>query len=137
MIIIAIIRIFALRHDVYEFDWYSLIFWQQVEASIAVIMVSFSAFRSFFVAHESRLRDDQRRHRQWYLSKKNRMASALRRKRLRQDTADEWQLGAIPRATLTGMSTFISGGNSNHNEGEVIASESESTGKIRVCKAPA
>lgn len=109
MIIIAIIRISkVVAENLLSGDIIWIIFWQQIEACTAVIMVSLSAFRPFFVTRESRARDDQRRHRKWYMSRKNRVASALRRKKLRNESGEEMiQLPIIPRATMTGMSTYI------------------------------
>ena len=116
MIIIAIIRISKIRLPDQAADIVWVIFWQQVEACTAVIMVSLSAFRSFFVTHESRLREDRNRNRHWYMSKKK--ASAWRRKvLLRSESGEETDhhLPQIPRATMTGMSTFIRGGKSNES----------------------
>lgn len=118
MIIIAIIRISKMLLTSYAADIIWVIFWQQAEACIAVIMASFSAFRSFFVARDSRRREDQNRHRHWYMSKKNQMAAALRRRRLLPETEEMDQLPDIPRATMTGMSTFIREGKTN-NESRV------------------
>ena len=133
MIIIAILRISRIGNEFDQANIVWMIFWQQVEACTAVIMVSLSAFRSFFVARKSRLRDDQRRHRKWYMSKKNQMASALRRKRLRHDDSEViFQLGVIPRATMTGMSTFIGGEKSNNNESQVSTLDVESAERIKV-----
>lgn len=117
MIIIAIVRISKIRiKSPYEglgMDIVWVIFWQQVEACTAVIMVSLSAFRSFFVAHESRLREDRNRNRQWYMS--NKKASAWRRRLLQSEGEEMNQLPQVPRATMTGMSTFISGGENNES----------------------
>lgn len=111
MIIIAIIRISKLHLGVYSVDFMWMTFWHQVEASTAVIMVSFSAFRTFFVARGSRRREEQRRHLHWYMSKKNRVAAAAgvakRWRKLRSKDEEMNQLPEIPRATMTGMSTFI------------------------------
>lgn len=112
MIIIAIIRISKIQAYQDHTDLIWIIFWQQIQASTAVIVISLSAFRSFFVARESRLRHDRNHHRQWYMDRKNRIASVLRRKRLRSGSGSEEinHLVTIPRATMTGLRTFINGG---------------------------
>lgn len=118
MIVIAIIRISKIRVRIHHVDIVWMIFWQQMEASMAVIMVSLSAFRSFFVARESRIR--QNRHRHWYMSRKNQMAAAWRRKMFRSKSEETNQLPEIPRATMTGMSTFIreEGIENGHEQGD-------------------
>ena len=123
-----------IRHGLTDFDIQWLIFWQQMEACTAVIIVSLSAYPTVFVAHESRLRDNQQRHRQWYMSKKNQMTSALRRRRFRYwyETEEELRLGSIPRATMTGMSTFIRGGNHNSDDGQVFPLDVQNAQGIRV-----
>lgn len=101
MIIICIIRISAIRigHKSVDIVW--LNFWNQIEACTALIIVSLSAFRSFFVTRESRAREAQNRQRFWYMNKNDRLRSAWRR---RDEPPD------IPQATLTGMHTFMSRG---------------------------
>ena len=115
MIIIAVIRLSAVHIEVVHMntgpvrtvDFVWVIFWLHVEACTAVIMVSFSSFRSVFVAHESRLRDQDRK-RRWNMSRKNLMASMWRRRKLEPGSENRDKLPAVPGATLTGMSTFIS-----------------------------
>ena len=125
MIVIAIIRLSAVHIEVMykdagpvrtvDFVW--VLFWLQIEACTAVIMVSFSTFRSVFVAHQSRLRDDQDRHRRWYMSRKNMMASIWRRRKLELESESEEmdRLPSVPRATITRMNTFI-GDEKPHDE---------------------
>lgn len=109
MIIVAILRISILFIGTHGSNLIWMVFWQLVEASTAVIMVSFSAFRSLFIARETRLRENKNRHRHWYMSRKNRMAAARRRIKLRSESEKTHGLPEIPRATMTGMSTFIRG----------------------------
>lgn len=139
MIILAIIRISKIRADKETADIIWVIFWQQIEASTAVIMISLSAFRTFFVARESRLRHDRNRHRQWYMDRKNQIASALRRKKFRSASGSGCgseelnHLVAIPRATMTGMRTFINGGGGEPNDENHLSSRGgENAEKIRV-----
>lgn len=108
MIIITIVRMSKIRIGPTQTDIIWEVFWHEIEACTAVIMVSISAFRSVFVAHNSHR--DQNRNRVWYMSKKNLLRSALRRKKLRSDSEEMDQLPEIPRATMTGMRTFIHGG---------------------------
>ena len=54
MIMVAIIKVAGLRISGSSFDLVWNLFWQQVEASVAVITVSFTAFRSILVARKSR-----------------------------------------------------------------------------------
>ena len=53
MIILAIIKASGLKTSADSFALVWEIFWQQVEASVAVLMVSFTAFRSVFVSNAS------------------------------------------------------------------------------------
>lgn len=110
MIVIAIIRVSKMRPGANDLATMWMTFWHQVEASTAVIMISFSACRSFFVVRESRLREDRNRHLHWYMSKKNRAAAAARRwMRFHSESEETNELPEIPRATMTGMDTFIRG----------------------------
>lgn len=109
MIITAIIRISAISTLAHAFGvtiealdptWRG--FWQQVEACIAVLMVSFTAFRSIFIAESSRNRNKGAK--AWY-------ASRQRILNLQRKIASEEQgnngLPSIPSPTLTGLRTFI------------------------------
>ena len=60
MIMIAIIKVAGLRISGKSFDLVWDIFWQQVEASVAVITVSFTAFRAILVARKSRSDEEKR-----------------------------------------------------------------------------
>ena len=106
MILTAVIRVLGIHsnRDKDNHNWQ--IFWQVAEACIAVSMVSLSAFRSFFVAHESRSREP--RHRPWYMSRIN-VVEDLRKMRLGVKSNHMKSLPYIPRATLTGMRTVIRG----------------------------
>ena len=52
MIVLAIVKASGLRTSANSFDLVWELFWQQVEASVAVSMVSFTAFRSIFVSNK-------------------------------------------------------------------------------------
>lgn len=105
MIITAIVRVSGLRLGNIMIDVQWEVFFQQVEASVSVITVSLTAFRSLLglKARESR----EKKQRVWYsyqriiLLKKGRKTSDSE---LRGD-----QLPSIPSATMTGMRTFIRG----------------------------
>ncbi|KAL9030054.1 MAG: hypothetical protein Q9196_001790 [Gyalolechia fulgens] len=58
MIIIAIIKASGIRTSVDSFDLVWEVFWQQMEACAAVLMVSLTAFRSVFLSNKQRV--DQR-----------------------------------------------------------------------------
>ena len=102
------------------------VFWHEIEACTAVMMVSISAFRSVFVAHANKSRQQQQnRNRVWYMSKKN-LLKKVRGKKLGSESSEEMEerdrLPRIPRATMTGMRTFIRGGEA-HEGGEETGSE--------------
>ncbi|KAI9792801.1 MAG: hypothetical protein M1816_001533 [Peltula sp. TS41687] len=127
MVITAIVRISALRHtthalgaaiDAIDVTW--KLFWQQVEACIAVLMVSFTAFRSIFMAESSKNRDKEAK--PWYSTRQRILR--LRRKAA-SDEQSENSLPAIPGATLTGMRTFIRGGqDTSTTRSETVYAES-------------
>lgn len=76
MIIIAIIRAAGLKSSVGSFDLVWAIFWAHVESCVAVIMISFTAFRAIFVSDKPRARKNTtqsgilRRIRSWLTSRR-------------------------------------------------------------------
>lgn len=66
MIIIAIVRVSSLRALSKNIDVQWLVFWQQLEASVAVIMVSITAFRSLLGIKASKEREKKARFQYWY-----------------------------------------------------------------------
>ncbi|MCJ1437073.1 hypothetical protein MMC27_006458 [Xylographa pallens] len=106
MVITAITRISGINLDGGAVDIVWLAFWQQQECSIAVIMVSVSAFRSFFVVSASN-----------HASLRKPKASTYWRNRLlqkRSAASSDTEKGVnelpqIPSATMTGMRTAIQG----------------------------
>lgn len=114
MIIVAIIRVSGL-HDrkanaidlVWEYHW------QWVEVCIAILMVSVTAFRSFFIQHSGRNQSPPKR--PWYsgikaaVAKYSYTSSGIE--------PPDRELPTIPGATMTGMRTFIEG-NEEHDEGK-------------------
>ena len=55
MVIVAIIKASGIRTSVDSFNLVWELFWQQVEACAAVLMVSFTAFRSIFLSNKQRV----------------------------------------------------------------------------------
>ena len=107
MIMVSIVRMSGLRRAGGEVDVIWQAFWQQQEASIAVIVVSVSAFRSLFVA---RLNNNlpPRGIRQSINDWRKKVA----RRRLGPTTDDQGNQGshnlpAVPSPTFTGMSSVI------------------------------
>lgn len=105
MIITAIVRVSAIRLNK-PFDLVWDIFWLEVEAAIAVIMVSITAFRSLLgiKALKAREKKDQ----SWF----DRYHPKLLARHLKKSTENESDLAelpSIPGAALTGMRTFIHG----------------------------
>lgn len=88
-----------------DVTWY--VFWLQLQSSTAVSVFSFTAFRSLFIAENSKSRADKKK--MWH-------PPPIRL--LRRTIHDTWYGGnhillqSFPSATLTGMRTFIRGGNS-------------------------
>ena len=106
MMMIAIVRTsgFVIKNT---FDMVWVIFWHQVEGAVAIIMVSITAFRSLLGIQALKVREKKRMERSWFLHRPRLLARYFKK-----DTSDEsesQQLPSIPRATLTGMRTFING----------------------------
>ena len=117
MAMIAVIRMAGVRLDGDIADIVWACFWQQQECSIAVIMISVSAFRSFFVASSSKDSPGQPS-KPWKLK--------LSRKYWNMDDSAESNthgLPQIPSATMTGMRTFIAGAGAEAAEFQKRVSE--------------
>lgn len=101
MIIVAMVRISGLRIGGTNIDIQWQIFWHDVEANIAVIMVSVTAVRSLLGLKAVKSRE--KKERVWY--------SHCRKLLFREEheNLDGGQLPSIPGATLTGIRTFIRG----------------------------
>ena len=113
MTIIAFVRISGYRaHGSYGYTWQA--FWMEFEACVAVIMVSLTAFRSLFVTAESKA--SRSKFRPWYSSS----VARLRKGRKTSVSGHIMEgLPAVPRATTTGMRTFIVGPH-RHSEPETL-----------------
>ena len=106
MIIVTIVRIAGMKQGgsgSVDIVW--LVFWQQQECSIAVLMVSVSAFRSLFV--QSPAQSPMLRHPRSSPSEKRRRFLRRRPDPDLYDTHETNGLPQIPSATLTGMATVI------------------------------
>ena len=112
MVIFACIRIAGctLRHC-FGITWQ--LFWLQVEASIAVCMVSVTAFRSIFLSEP--VKAGRKKPTPWYSST---VAGLRRRKKFSEELRNLEGLPTIPSATLSGMRTFIRGSGVGFGSGE-------------------
>ena len=122
MIVVAIVRIAGLRlkgpylnHHQMDIQWD--LFWQEIEATVAVIMVSITAFRSLLGMKTLKSPEGKDR-RHWYSYRLKRSPKASRAFKSGSSQSSqtclgsEWdtkQLPAVPGPTLTGMQTFVRG----------------------------
>ncbi|KAL8791318.1 MAG: hypothetical protein Q9195_005937 [Heterodermia aff. obscurata] len=87
------------------------VFWQLVEASVAVTVVSLTAFRSLYNMKTQQEQKNKKRHELWLSSYRKRLISRKKMRRVDEfgDTVQDehYSLPNIPGATLTGMRTFI------------------------------
>lgn len=90
---------YHLRGDSIDATW--LICWIYLEASVAIIMASITAFRTLFArGSPRRIKERQKAH----------ILYPIRKRLLRNtdwDATDREHLPKIPSATLTGINTFI------------------------------
>ena len=107
MAITACVRVSGIKfRDRFDEVW--LFVWQNIEACVAIAMISLTAFRSVFVGQKSLQARNDLMKKPWYSS----TLQAIRRKKSAQQSDGEAMIGmpSIPGATLTGMRTFIRGG---------------------------
>lgn len=109
MIIIALVRISGVRthRDVIDVQW--LLFWNEVEATVATIMVSVTAFRQLIGLKALDAREG--RDRSWYSYHNYHRRLPFRSSK--KSLGKGWETGQpppIPGATLTGVRTLIRGG---------------------------
>ena len=108
MVLVPIVRIAGIKQrgsGSVDIVWLS--FWQQQESSIAVLMLSVSAFRSFFVP--SSARSPAPRHQGYSPSEKRRRFLHRRPHPDLYDTHETNGLPQIPGATPPGLTTVIEG----------------------------
>ena len=106
MIIIAIVRVsgFLKNHDI---DPVWAIFWHQVEAAVAIITVSITAFRSLLGIKALKARERKKRERSWFSHHQQKLRARYFQKSTQDEEPTLGQLPSIPTATLTGIRTFI------------------------------
>ena len=102
MVVVAVVRIAGIHLSRGNVDIVWLAFWMQQESSIAVIMVSSSAFRSFFVVNTVDSPSPGYSPGSWKRKLLRRRPSPHR-----DDMESANGLPQIPRATLTGIRTKI------------------------------
>ena len=127
MAIVASIRVSRLKiRGIIDDVW--LFIWQQIEACVAVAMVSLTAFRSAFVKSENSGARNKAAKKPWYSS----TVHAIRHSRphRRSDEENLEELPSIPFATLTGMRTFIAGGRHSRKGRQISASPSSFDGEL-------
>lgn len=112
MIMIAIVRISGVK----VLLW--ILFWLEIEATVAVIMVSITAFRSLLGMKAIRSREKKERAGYWY-----RQQRQSKEKIDSSSDSNEVQLPSIPGATLTGIRTLIRG----TGDSETVASRIDET----------
>ena len=102
--VVAIIRMAGIKSRfTLDHTWND--FFQQIEASIAISMISVTAFRSFFVAERSRAR--ARRYQKWYSTPMKILTGSSNSRSQPYSEEDRQRLPEIPSATLTGVRTAI------------------------------
>lgn len=120
MIVVAIIRISPYHsRRVRDVTW--LLFWQHIEGCIALIMASVTILRTAFVTAGHK-RDEKKKKEPSY-SIRQRLMAKIKRDRSDDLEDTELDLPTIPRATLTGMRTFIHRNNRLVGESAVMRSE--------------
>lgn len=119
MIIICIVKMAGIRSPTNTMDLTWGVFWQFMEACIAVIMVSSTAFRSLFVAHGSGANSPP--YKPSLPKRLLTLGNVVGKKRAGEsDCKETKRLPEIPHATLTGMRTLIRGGPA---DGSVVRGE--------------
>ena len=108
MAVIAIVRISGLQIAGTNIDVQWMIFWQHIEATVAVIMVSLTAFRSIFGIKAQQ--NEVRKNRAWYSYRERLLRSPRKRS---ADTESYDKLPSIPGGTMTGMRSFVQRGYSD------------------------
>ena len=100
MCVVALIRVSGLQNGEFiDQTWVE--FWQQMEACVAVMLVSVTAFRSFFVSSDSKQSPKK-------VAQINQQVS--RKRPFDWTSTADHRLPKIPSATLTGLRTFVRGG---------------------------
>jgi len=140
MIIIAIIRMAGIQQTGGVVDIVWLAFWQQQECSIAVIMVSVSAFRSFFSQKANNYPPQRQRYRPGEypptIGRRIWRSKRSGEEDLEKTLANTNDMPTIPSATFNGVNTMIRemrlsriwvGGGGPEGEGTRLTGEMEET----------
>lgn len=110
MCVVAIVRISGLPSK-NQIDATWGVFWQQIEACVAVLLVSFTAFRSFFISAQNKRAPKKAPPISGQVS---------RRRPFNWGNPTGVRLPTIPSATLTGLRTFIRGGPRRESVGSTL-----------------
>ena len=114
--VVAIVQISGEISANHQIDLQWELFWQQIEASISIIVVSITGFRTLLGRRDQKKRQQSEKRRERLQSYRER----LLRKALRRNPVDRnfntGRLPSIPNATLTGIRTFINGGRSERDD---------------------
>lgn len=114
---------------------------QIIENCMAISMVCLSAFRSVFVGTNAQSKEPQKK--QWYVHEKNLRNPHNRKNWMDIESEETETMPEFPRATMTGMRTFIRGktgseesimrsGTLNESSDQSTLRNEESLTKIRV-----
>lgn len=110
MCVVAIVRVSGLPvRNLIDVTW--AVFWQQMEACVAVLLVSFTAFRSFFISSEKKKAPKKAPPISGQVS---------RRKPFNWGKPTGFRLPTIPSATLTGVRTLIRWGPRQESVGSTL-----------------
>lgn len=111
MVVVALTRISAYRlRGIIDLTWQ--LFWQYMEACIALAMASLTTFRTVFITVSSK-RNEKKHHQGPSYSMRHRLVAKLSHSRNNRpdDELEKWEneecLPTVPGATLIGMRTFI------------------------------
>lgn len=104
MIITAVIRISSVRQGPRDVNITWWIFWLFIEACVSVIMVSMTAFRSLFMAHQAQLKQNRLRILSW---KKPRARNLARTAESLEAGGDNETRGFPQMATPLRMSAIL------------------------------
>lgn len=102
MAIIAIVRV-SKMHGHVAIDIPYEMFWQHLEAAVAILMASLTAYRTFFIRYRERQRHDERLRKGPSYTFRTWRRKVMKKEILQEDGA----LPQIPRPTMTGLFTFI------------------------------
>ena len=111
-IVIAISALIQVSGEVkdHNIDLQWSLFWQQVETSISIIVVSITGFRTLLGMRASKKRQQSEKRKDRLQSYRQRLLrKALRRNPVNRSVLVKNALPDIPNATLTGMRSFING----------------------------